>query len=174
MDGLSLEKLIFLDLRKGRNRYGKLSTMNNYSQNLATVLRILLGWFMFFAGIEKVLDPAWTAKGFLLSAKTFPVFYAWFAEPYNIWWIDPINAWSITLVGLFFLLGIYVRPAAWGGALLMIMYYFPHYVFPAVPHGYIVEEHFIYAAAFLLVAYLPLDPRFSLQKYLSLKKLESK
>ena len=128
----------------------------------AVGLRLLLGWFMFFAGIEKVLDPAWTAQGFLLSAKTFPAFYAWFAEPVNSWWIDPLNAWGIALVGVALLLGVAVRPAAWAGAVLMIVYYFPHNVFPQVPHGFIVEEHIIYAAAFILVAFLPAAQRFGL------------
>ena len=128
----------------------------------AVGLRLLLGWFMFFAGIEKVLDPAWTAQGFLLSAKTFPAFYAWFAEPVNSWWIDPLNAWGIALVGVALLLGVAVRPAAWAGAVLMIVYYFPHNVFPQVPHGFIVEEHIIYAAAFILVAFLPAAQHFGL------------
>lgn len=122
----------------------------------AITLRLLLGWYMFFAGIEKVLDPAWTAKGFLLSAKTFPEFYAWFAQPMNSWWIDPLNGWGITLIGVALLLGVGVRPAAWAGAALMIIYYFPHYVFPTVPHGFIVDDHIIYAVAFILIALLPL------------------
>ena len=128
----------------------------------ATALRLLLGWFMFFAGIEKVLDPTWTAEGFLLGAKTFPAFYAWFAEPANLWWSDPLNAWGITFVGVALLLGVAVRPAAWAGAGLMILYYFPHNVFPNVPHGFIVEEHIIYAAAFILVALFPPAWRFGL------------
>lgn len=121
----------------------------------ATALRFLLGWFMFFAGIEKVLDPAWTASGFLGTAKTFPAFYAWFALPMNSWWVDPLNAWAITLVGVALLLGIAVRPAAWAGVFLMVLYYFPHYTFPTVPHGFIVEEHIVYAAAFTLIALFP-------------------
>lgn len=118
----------------------------------ATALRMLLGWLMFFAGIEKVLNPEWTAQGFLLGAKTFPGFYAWFALPMNTWWVDPLNAWGITLVGVALLLGIAVRPAAWAGVMLMALYYFPQYVFPIVPHGYIVDDHVIYAAVFVFIS----------------------
>lgn len=132
----------------------------------AVSLRLLLGWFMFFAGIEKVLDPSWSASGFLLNAKTFPEFYAWFATPANSWWVDPLNAWGIFLVGVALLLGVGVRPAAWAGAVLMIAYYFPHNVFPEVPHGFIVEEHIIYAAAFIVVAALPAAQYLSLSKIL--------
>lgn len=128
----------------------------------ATTLRMLFGWFMTFAGLEKVLDPTWTAKGFLLGAKTFPAFYAWFAEPMNTWWVDPLNAWGITLIGIALLLGVAVRPAAWAGAVLMILYYFPQNIFPAVPHGYIVEEHLIYATALILIAVFPQAQQFGL------------
>ena len=136
--------------------------MGNAYTHAASLLRFLLGWFMFFAGIEKVLNPAWTAGSFLLNAKTFPAFYAWFASPANSWWVDPVNAWGITLIGVALLLGIGVRPAAWAGAALMLLYYFPQNVFPTVPHGYIVEEHIIYAAAFVLVAVLPAAHTFGL------------
>ena len=127
-----------------------------------TGLRFVLGWFMFFAGIEKVLNPEWTAQGFLMTAKTFPALYAWFAEPFNSWWIDPLNAWGITLVGVALLLGVFVRPAAFAGALLMILYYFPHVDFPHLPHGYIVEEHIVYAVAFILIALMPRTVQFGL------------
>lgn len=130
----------------------------------ATSLRMLLGWLMFFAGIEKVLNPDWTAQGFLLSAKTFPDFYAWFALPMNAWWVDPMNAWGITLVGVGLLLGVAVRPAAWAGALLMVLYYFPQNVFPTVPHGYVVEEHVIYAAALIFIAVFAPAQHFGLGK----------
>lgn len=129
-------------------------------------LRLSLGWFMFFAGLEKVIDPSWSASGFLLSAKTFPEFYAWFAQPMNSWWIDPLNAWGIFLIGVALLLGVFVRPAAWAGAALMFVYYFPHNVFPNVPHGFIVEEHIIYAIAFAVIALVPAAQHFGLAQYL--------
>ena len=44
----------------------------------------------------------------------------------------------------------------------MILYYFPHVDFPYLPHGYIVEEHIIFAAAFILIAFMPEARRFSL------------
>ncbi len=129
----------------------------------ASALRFFLGWFMFFAGIEKVIEPGWTASGFLAAAKTFPEFYAWFAQPAQSWWVDPLNAWGITLVGVALMLGVSIRPAAWAGAVLMVLYYFPHVAYPFVlPHGFIVEEHVIYGAAFILVASLPAAWRFGL------------
>jgi len=121
---------------------------------------------MFFAGIPKILNPEWTAAEFLAHAKTFPTFYAWFAEPMNLLWIDPLNAWGITLVGAALLIGVCVRPAAYAGAALMLLYYFPHVAFPYVDHGFVVEEHVIYAAGFLVIALIPEAARGGLGPYL--------
>ncbi len=126
------------------------------------LLRFLLGWYMLVDGLENALDPAFTSQGFLLGAKTFPAFYAWFGQPMNLWWVDPLNAWGITLIGAALLLGVMIRPAAWAGLALMILYYFPHYAFPYVDHGIVVEEHVIYAAVFALLAFSPEARRFSL------------
>ena len=135
---------------------------------LATAaLRIVLGWYMLFAGIEKILDPGWTAQGFLMGAKTFPEFYAWFAAPAQPWWVDPLNAWGITLIGVALLLGVFVRPAALAGAALMFLYYFPQVTYPfTLPHGFIVDDHIINAAAFLAIAFSPMARRYGLAQKL--------
>ncbi len=138
--------------------------MNKRAAIAAAVLRVVVGWFMFFDGLHLLQTPNWSAKGFLLSAKTFPEFYAWFAQPFNAWWVDPLNSWGITLIGVALLLGIGVRPAAWAGFIMMILYYFPHNVFPYVTYGYIVEEHLIYAAAFALIALLPAAQTYGLSR----------
>ncbi len=145
--------------------------MNTKVKIAANTLRILLGWFMFVDGLQILMNPNWTAKSFLLSAKTFPAFYAWFALPVNAWWIDPINSWGITIIGAALILGLGSRIAAWAATALMILYYFPHYALPTVPHGYIVEEHIIYAAAFVLIAVLPAARSFGLSRYISIGKL---
>ena len=132
----------------------------------ATTLRLLLGWFMLIDGLQALTTPGWSAQGFLSHAKTFPHFYAWFALPMNQWWVNPLNSWGITLIGVALLLGIGLRAASWAGALMMILYYFPHYAFPIVPHGYIVEEHLIYAAVFVLIAVWPEAQRIGLGRYL--------
>jgi thiosulfate dehydrogenase [quinone] large subunit len=140
--------------------------MNKQVTIAATVLRLLLGWYMLVDGVQILLTPNWSASNFLLSAKTFPAFYAWFAMASNSWWVNPLNSWGITLVGVALIVGIGVRPAAWAGAALMILYYFPHYAFPTVPNGFIVEEHIINASAFVLVAVFPAAQSFGVAKYI--------
>ena len=117
-----------------------------------TAARLALGWLIFYAGITKILDPAWTAKGYLMGAKTFPGFYGWFASPENIGWINFVNEWGLTLVGASLILGLGVRLSSILGAALMVLYYFPVLEFPEVEHGLIVDDHLIYAAALAFFA----------------------
>lgn len=116
------------------------------------ISRLAIGWLMFNAGITKVLDPTWTASGYLASAKTFPGFYSWLALPQNIGWIDFVNEWGLTLIGVSLILGLGARLSSLLGALLMLLYYFPVLEFPKVAHGFVVDEHVIYAAVLLFFA----------------------
>lgn len=136
--------------------------MNRFTTFWAVATRLLLGWFMIFDALPMVTDPTFSAAGFLTSAKTFPAFYAWFAQPGNLIWVNPLNEWGIMAIGVAFFLGVFMRPAAIAAFVMMFVYYFPHYVFPTVPHGIFVEEHIVYAAAFMLVGFMPQAQRFGL------------
>lgn len=117
------------------------------------ILRISMGWFMFYAGITKVLNPDWSAAGYLKGAKTFAGFYQWLASPEILPVINFVNEWGLTLLGVSLILGIGVRLASILGAALMILYYFPILDFPySGPHTFIIDEHIIYALALLLFA----------------------
>ncbi len=116
-------------------------------------LRVSLGWLFFYAGITKVLDSSWTAAGYLNSAKTFSGLYQWFASASNIGWINFVNEWGLVLIGVALIIGFHTRLAAWLGAGLMLLYYFPTLSFPYVgEHSYIIDEHIIYIFALLLLA----------------------
>lgn len=108
--------------------------------------RVTIGWLMFYAGITKVIDPAWTAEGYGKSAKTFSALFNWFISSTNIGWINFVNKWGLTLLGVSLILGIGVRLSSILGAILMLFYYFPVLEFPYVEHGFLVDEHIIYAA----------------------------
>ena len=117
------------------------------------VLRLSLGWLFFYAGIVKILNPQWSAAGYLKGAKTFPAFYNWLTQPDIMPIINFINEWGLTLIGVSLILGLFVRISSFSGALLMILYYFPVLDFPkAGASGFLVDEHIIYILVFLLLA----------------------
>jgi len=130
------------------------------------LLRLAMGWLMFYAGITKVLDPEWTAAGYGMSAKTFHGLYEFLVSSGNIGWIDFINQWGLTLLGISLILGIGVRLSSILGAVLMMFYYFPVLEFPYIgTHSYIVEEHIIYALVLILFAATRAGRYFGLEEW---------
>jgi thiosulfate dehydrogenase [quinone] large subunit len=108
-------------------------------------LRLVMGWTLFYAGITKVLNPEWSAGGFLLHAipegNPFGGVWAAMANEY-LWLIDPLNAWGLTLVGLALLLGAAVRFSAFWGAVMMLFYWAASL---PLAHGIVVDDHIVYA-----------------------------
>ncbi len=117
------------------------------------LLRLTLGWLFFWAGITKVLNPDFSAAGYLGSAKTFSGFYDWLASPAVLPFTNFINEWGLTLIGVSLLIGVAMRYSAPLGALMMVLYYFP--ILDGLrpnSHAFIVDEHLIYAAGLLVIA----------------------
>ncbi len=136
-------------------------------QNVSLVLlRIATGWMMFYAGITKIIDLAWSAEGYLKAAKTFPDFFQWFLQPAVLPFTNFINEWGLTLLGVSLILGIMVRASSLLGAALMLLYYFPVLEFPyAGPHSYIVDEHVIYFCVLLVLASMRAGRIFGLDRW---------
>lgn len=116
------------------------------------LLRVAVGCLFFYAGITKILNPQWSAAGYLNNAQTFPELFKWFTNPDILPFINILNEWGLTLIGVALILGAFTKWASWGGLMLMILYYFPVLTFPyAGDHSYIVDEHIIYALVFLVL-----------------------
>lgn len=114
-----------------------------------------MGWLLFYAGITKILDPEWSAAGYLTHAKTFPGLFEWFASPAILPFTNFVNEWGLTLLGASLILGIGVRLSSVLASILMLLYYFPVLEFPIIaPHSYIVDDHIIYALALLVLGIL--------------------
>ena len=116
------------------------------------VLRLAMGWLFFYAGITKVLNPNWSAAGYLHGAKTFSNLYHWLASPSVLPFTNFFNEWGLTLIGIALILGIFVRLGSILGAVMMILYYFPILMFPKIgTNAYLVDDHIIYGAALLVL-----------------------
>jgi len=114
--------------------------------------RIIVGWMFLYAGITKVLDPQWSAEGYLKGAKAFTWFFQMLLDPSVLPIVNFMNKWGLTLLGISLILGLFVRFSSLLGVLLMAFYYialgFPY----PNPHSYIVDEHIIYIAILLFFA----------------------
>jgi thiosulfate dehydrogenase (quinone) large subunit len=114
------------------------------------LLRLSLGWYMFYAGITKVLDPEWSAAGYLGGAKILGGFYGWLASPGIIPFVNFVNEWGLTLLGISLILGVFVRLSSILGALLMFLYYLPLGIIHPDTHSMFVDDHIIFILVLLL------------------------
>lgn len=141
----------------------KLQHAQTYS---LVAMRLAMGWMFFYAGITKVLNPAWTSAGYLENAKTFSTIYDWLASPTILPAVDFMNKWGLVLIGISLILGIAVRLSSWLGAILMFLYYLPILSWPYPnPHSYLVDEHIIYMFAFFVLGYFKAGRIFGLEHW---------
>ncbi|MEK7194605.1 MAG: DoxX family protein [Patescibacteria group bacterium] len=118
------------------------------------LLRISVGWYMFYAGITKVMDPAWSAVGYLKGAKLLPGLYTWFTSPGVLPIINFVNEWGLTLLGVSLILGIFVKYSAPLGALMMLLYYIPLGIIHPDAHSMVVDDHVIFIFVLLYFAFV--------------------
>ena len=127
--------------------------MTQFQKVSLFLLRVSLGWMFFYAGITKILNPEWSAFGYLKGAKTFAGFYQFLTQPGILPITNFVNEWGLTLLGISLILGVFVRLSSILGAALMLLYYFPILDFPYPnAHSFVIDEHIIYALALILLA----------------------
>jgi len=142
--------------------------MTKFQKMVLFLFRVSVGWMMFYAGITKVLNPDWSAAGYLKGAKTFVGFYQWLISPGILPVINFVNEWGLTLLGLSLIFGVFVRLSSILGAVLMLLYYFPILDFPYPnAHSFVVDEHIIYAFALLLFASIKAGRSYGLENWCS-------
>lgn len=87
-------------------------------------LGLLLGWVLFYSGITKVLDPSWTAAGYLEHAVApgNPFGHVWplLATPPAT---DLLVQWGLTLTGIGLIVGAFVRWNALCAAAMMVLFW---------------------------------------------------
>lgn len=129
-----------------------IKNMTKFQKLSIFILRLSLGFLMFYAGITKVVDSSWSAAGYIKGAKAFSPFYNFLLSPSVLPVIDFLNEWGLTLLGISLIFGVFVRLSSMLGIVLMVLYYLPILKFPYVgDHSYLVDEHIIYSASLLLL-----------------------
>ena len=130
---------------------------------------------LFLEGILKIYNPAWTAKGYLLSATFLQPFFRWLAGDSIIQWVDTLNIVGLLAVGAALLLGLKIRWAALGGMLLLAFYYVAHPPFPGFEQGltegsyWIVNKNLIELAALVVLYQFPIYASFGIENLFSRK-----
>lgn len=139
--------------------------MSKFSKIFLVATRISFGALFFYAGLSKILNPEWTAAGYLNNAKNFTGIFEFLASPNILPIVNIINEYSLFLLGVSLILGLLVKYSGLLGAVLMLIYYaaldFP---FPN-SHAFIVDEHIIYMFTLLYLSSIQAGNIFGLDKY---------
>ncbi|MCJ7429021.1 MAG: DoxX family protein [Candidatus Nanohaloarchaeota archaeon QJJ-5] len=110
-------------------------------------LRVVMAWIFFQAGIQKFLDPSWSASGFLQGTTLDPLgmFTMMSGEPI----VDALVIYGQLAIGLGLFTGTLVRLASFGGGLMMVLFWLGSLeggLMAGLPieHGYVVSSHIVY------------------------------
>jgi thiosulfate dehydrogenase [quinone] large subunit len=113
-------------------------------------LRIVMGWILFQGGITKVLDPTFTAAGFLTHLPEGNPFVGFFGSMAGNPVLDGLVAWGLTLTGVGLIAGALTRWCAFWGAVMMLFFWAASLtggIAQGLPiaHGWVVDDHIVYA-----------------------------
>lgn len=126
-----------------------------------TVLRMLVGWHFLYEGLWKLIQPGgWSSVGYLRMSKWFaaPLFHYIAETPWLLRAVDQMNMWGLLLIGFALFLGVFVRPAAVAGMLLLAFYYVaqpPFLTYSAEGHFLLIDRNVVEAVALLVVMLMP-------------------
>ncbi len=143
------------------------------------VLRVMIGWHFLYEGMVKLVDPDWSAVGYLLDSKWIfsGFFYALAANQGVLSVVDFLNVWGLILVGLGLILGCFSRVASLGGVLLLAFYYLSHppflnldYVLPAEGSYLVVDKTLVELVALWVTFLFPTGIQAGLDRYIFKRK----
>ena len=146
------------------------------------LLRILIGWHFLYEGFVKMINPYWSAGGYLSESKWIfkGIFHRMADTPFLLSVVDFINEWGLILIGLGLILGLFTRTVTYAGMILVFLYWlcnppFIGYRYSMPPEGsyIIVNKNLIETAALFVLALFPTGKQVGLDRLLFLTKKTS-
>jgi len=133
---------------------------------ILVTLRLAIGWHFLSEGIGKLsMYPSWTSKGYLMgSYGPFSDLFKQIADNQALLSLsDTMVAYSLTLTGIFLLLGLFTRLGCIMGVILLTMFYvsYPPWTFmpgvstPTDSNYLLVNKNVVEALGLLVVMAFP-------------------
>ncbi len=113
-------------------------------------LRIVMAWVFLQSGVQKLLDPTWTAGGFLGGISETNPFTGLWTLMAGAPAVDPLVVYGQIFIGLGLLFGAFFRFSALMGGLQMLLFWMASLeagLLAGLPvaHGYVISQHIVYA-----------------------------
>ena len=127
-------------------------------------LRFAIGWHFFYEGIAKLINPYWTAAGYLEGSQGFMsgFFVSLASNPGTLTVVDQLNVWGLILVGLGLMLGALTRTASVFGIIMLALYYLATPPWPGLVYAIpfegaylIINKTLIELCALLVTLFFP-------------------
>lgn len=96
--------------------------------SLLVMLRVIVGWHIFYEGFSKLINPNWSSVGYLLDSKGwFAFFFKGIAsDPTLLGLADALNVWGLLIIGFCLMAGLFEKWAGIGAIVLIGLYYLSH------------------------------------------------
>jgi thiosulfate dehydrogenase [quinone] large subunit len=126
--------------------------------------RVLIGWHFLYEGSSKLMNPDWSARGFLLDSKgIFASWFYWMANTADVLQtVNFLNQWGLILIGLALMIGLFSRLASIGGIIMLALFYLSHppfigveYALPSEGSYLIVNKNIIELSALIILFVFP-------------------
>lgn len=143
------------------------------------IMRVAIGWHCLYEGLAKLINPGWSAAGFLSQSKwIFAPVFNWMADtPAVLNIVDQMNIWGLILIGLGLILGVFARVASGAGVLLLLLYYLSNpplpglfYSLPQEGSYLIINKIFVEMTALFVLTVIPTSHIIGLDRLIFWKK----
>ena len=103
-------------------------TYSNKQISILVILRVVIGWHIFYEGFAKLINPNWSSAGYLLDSKgVFALFFQEIASnPILLNIADTVNIWGLLIIGFCLMVGLFEKWVSIGGIILIGLYYLSH------------------------------------------------
>ncbi len=137
------------------------------------ILRLSIGWYFLYEGIDKLYHTGWTSYAYLLDSKGwFAPLFTWIAEnPTLLKIADTINIYGLIIIGVLLILGLFSRIGLIGSATLLLLYYLSHP--PLINVDYLispggaqlwVDKNLIILFAVIVLMFFPTSKRIGIDR----------
>jgi len=146
-----------------------------FQASALVALRLLIGWHFLYEGVAKLMSPYWSSAGYMGEAKWLfqDTFVRIASSSGAVTVVDYLNMWGLTLIGLGLMFGLLERAAAWGGIVLLALYYVVAppftgltYTMPSEGSYIVVNKVLIELAAMVVLLAHPTGRQFGLDRFL--------
>lgn len=153
---------------------GRETDLSNGQRTVLVILRLAIGWHFLYEGLVKLLNPNWSAVGYLLDSGGFlsGFFQSLASNPSAMQVVDFLNAWGLTAIGLGLMLGLFTQIATLAGIVLLLFYYFSHpaligvnYAIPSEGNYLWINKTLIEAFALLVLYYFPTGKHIGIDRF---------